>query len=189
MLTYSKRKNLFEKGEREWRLEDKALVARDTKGAEQRYPFDQVKSVRLSFTPTNNTPFRHVTIIGMKDGRKVEFDNVHFAGVATFEDRSATYTPFARETVERIAKYSPTAEAHQGAPMGGYIGLIVLMVLVFAVLGLALLIVPVGDWSGIVWVKIGILLLFLPMLWQWVRKARPRGMKLTDIPADALPPG
>src|SRR5262249_19635656 len=133
--------------------------------------------------------FRHVTILKFKDGRKAEFDNVHFAALATFEDRTATYAPFARAVLAKVAEFSPHAEAHQGATPAGYIGLIVLLVSIFIVLGLALLTPRLEGTAGPAVVKILILLIFLPMIWLWVKKARPRGMKLSDIPPDAIPEG
>jgi hypothetical protein len=187
MLTYTKRRNLFVKGERQWRIEPDALVQRDEKGQDTRWPWKDVKSIRLSFSPTQQCPFRHATIIHLKNGRKVEFDNVHFLGLASFEDRSGTYSPFAREVVQRVAKYAPDAEAHTGATMAGYVALIVLLVAVFVVMAGAMVLIPLGDWPGTAWAKFGILLLLLPVLWTWVRKARPRGIKLSALPADALP--
>ena len=37
-------------------------------------------------------------------------------------------------------------------------------------------------------IRIGIILILLPVLFRWIKKARPRGITLDEIPEDALPP-
>ncbi len=48
------------RGEREWRVEDDALVSRGVSGHERRYPWRDIVSVRLFHEPSRFRPWRYV---------------------------------------------------------------------------------------------------------------------------------
>lgn len=187
MTSFSKRRNLFEKGEWEWRITDDAMVARDHKGREDVGPWREVTALRLGYEPTQYKTWRHVIELKFRNGAKWTIDNVHFAGVGEFENRSATYAPFVREAVAKVRELAPRAKGRVGSAPVFYWTSVIVLGLLFAVLAVILLLVPVAEFPGVVWAKLGIIALFLPTLLLWARKSFPRGMALEHIPEDALP--
>lgn len=186
-VSYAKRRNLFEKGEWEWRVTDDALVARDPKGAEDIGRWRDVVAVRLGFEPTRFKTWRHVIELRFRNGAKWQIDNVHFAGVGDFENRSASYNPFVHAVVAQLKAKAPDAKGRVGsAPVFYWVSVIGLSIL-FAFLGMLLLAIPIAEFPGMVWVKLGLIAFFLPTLFLWAKKGFPRGMKLDAIPKDALP--
>lgn len=187
MTSYSKRRNLFEKGEWEWRVTGDALVARDPQGREDIGPWREVSAVRLGYEPTRYKTWRHVIELKFRNGAKWQIDNVHFRGIADFENRSATYNPFVHAVMDKLRQQAPEAKGSVGsAPIFYWVSMIGLSLL-FAVLAMLLLAIPISGFSGIVWVKLGLIAAMLPTLFLWARKSFPRRMTLDRIPADALP--
>lgn len=187
MPSYSKRRNLFEKNERVWRITDVALVAVDHLGHENAAAWQDVVALRLAFAPTRFKMWRHVVVLRFRNGERWEIDNAHFAGVANFENRSASYSPFVRELVARVKARSPTAKARVGEALLNYWLLLLGVAAVFVLAAFLLLGLPLDGIPGVTWAKLAIILLLLPALGGWAWKARPRKVRLGDIPEDALP--
>jgi len=188
-VTYRKRQNVFLKEETEWSVEEDALRIREPARPEERLLWCNVASVRLAYAPTRLKRWRYVFVVYLKDGRKVEIDNAHFAGVGQFEDYSSTYVPFVRAALERIRIHAPEAKARAGSGVMSYVLNLLFVSTTFCLLAFVLMVIPTPlDYlSFSSFVKAGIIIVFLPALIRWIRKARPRGMELDEIPADALP--
>jgi len=189
-VSYRKRQNFFVETEDEWRVEDDALVHTAAAGTVIRLPWRDVEQVRLAYAPTRAKTWRYVFVLYASKGRSMEIDNVHFAGLANFQERSDTYVPFVRAALERIRALAPEATLRVGSRTASYIANLLFVTLALGALTFVMFAIPTPlDYlSGSSFVKLGIILILLPALFRWIRKARPRGGSLDEIPADALPP-
>lgn len=186
MIAYAKRENLFEKGEHRWTVEPEGLRQSFPQGGEIGLRWDRVREIRLTYAPTRFKTWRHkLTLVGPAGAWVI--DNVHFAGVGNFEDRTATFAPFVLACVERVAALAPGATARLGsAPLADWAQL-AFVAAAFALLALAVIALPV-SFSGMVWVKLLLVAAMMPVLLNFVVRSRPRRIAL-DVEAfrDALP--
>jgi hypothetical protein len=178
-VTYRRRRNALSRSEREWIVEDDALVSRGS-GAEKRYRWKDMASVRLTAEPARDRPWRYVFELQPVHQRKIVLDNAHYEAPRTYEDRSAAYTQFVRAALARLAIENPKAQALIGETPKRYFFLLITALLALGALAFAL------PYSGLI--KFGAILLMLPVFWRWVLKAMPRGVALDAIPERALPP-
>jgi hypothetical protein len=188
-VAYRKRQNLFEATETEWRAEDDALIVTDASGKVIRLPWQEVAGIRLAYAPTRAKTWRYVFVLHFRNGRKIDIDNAHFAGIGNFEDRSETYVPFVRAALARIRALAPEARARAGSATMSYVLNLGFVVLSFGLLAFVLftLPTPLDYLSGSSFIKLGIVIILVPVLFRWVVKARPRGIRLDALPKDALP--
>ncbi len=189
-VIYLRRANRAARGEREWRVEDDALVTRGGSGNVRRTKWSEIVSVRLYHDPTPQKPFRYMFALKPRDKVTIEIDNAHYVGPGQFEDRSDTYTPFVRAALARVAERSPKAMALMGETPKRYFFLLLLSLI--GLCGLAYVLValptPLDGLPNAALIKFGIVLLMLPLFWLWVLRAMPRGVPLDAIPERALPP-
>ena len=190
MTTYRRRSGVVSRGEREWRVDDDALVSTSASGREQRIPWRDVIAVRLCGEPHRSKPWRYVFELQQKNGRKVEIDNAHFVKMGSFEERSGDYKNFVRAALERVAAANPKAKALIGETprryffliLGGLVGLIAISYALIAVH------TPLDQYAFGPLVKFAVIVLMLPIFWRWIFGAMPRGVALDEIPERALPP-
>jgi hypothetical protein len=191
-VIYRRRRNAISRGEREWRVEEDALVTVSASGQERRYPWREIVGVRLCQEPTRAKPFRYVFELQPRHQPKIAIDNAHFIARGAFEERSDTYTPFVRAALARLSEANPKARALIGETpkryflllLGALIGLGALAFMLVAVqTPLDDLPAPYGSAA-----KLLIILLMLPVFWRWVIGAMPRGVETSAVPERALPP-
>jgi hypothetical protein len=189
-VIYLRRRSAIARSEREWRVEEDALVSRGGSGAEKRFAWTDFVSIRLCHEPARLRPWRYVLELQPRKGSKLVIDNAHYVSVNRFEDRSATYTPFVRAALCRLAVAQPGAKALIGETPKRYFFLLLFALLAFGAIAFALIVVPTPldqlPFANIA--KFVIILLMLPIFWAWMLKALPRGVPLDAIPARALPP-
>jgi hypothetical protein len=191
-VVYRRRRGAISRGEREWRVEDDALVSVAPSGREQRYAWRDIVAVRLCQDPTRAKPFRYVFELQPKHQRKVAIDNAHFIARGQFEERSDSYTLFVRAALERIAVENPKARALTGETPKRYF--LLLLAALVGLCALAFVLVAVrtpidalpAPYAALV--KLVIVLSMLPIFWRWVIRALPRGVEIGSIPSRALPP-
>lgn len=178
------------RGEREWRVERDALVSVSAAGRERRLPWSEIISIRLCREPARRRPWRYVFEIQSRGGGKTTIDNAHLLSMGAFEDRSASFTPFVRTAVARIAEVNPAARALVGETPKRYFFLLLLSLLGLGGLAIALTLfaTPIDHLPYAAPIKLGIIILMLPIFWRWVIGAMPRGVALDSIPERALPP-
>jgi len=188
-VTYRRRRDRLSGSEREWRVEDDALVTRGS-GAERRYRWKDIVSVRLTAEPAKDRPWRYVFELQPRHQRKIVLDNAHYLAPGEYEDRSASYAPFVRAAAAKLAAANPGAQALIGETPKRYFFLLLTALVALCTLAFVLVAVPnpldalpYGDI-----IKFGAILLMLPVFWRWVLKATPRGVPLDAIPERALPP-
>jgi hypothetical protein len=189
-VVYRSRRSAVSRSERAWRVDEDALVVCAASGRERRVVWADVVSVRLCREPARGRPWRHVFELQPRHGRKIELDNAHYAGAAGFEDRSATYAPFVRAALARVAAESPKARALIGETPTRYFLLLIGALVVLGGLAFALVAVPtpLDSLPFAALVKLGLILLMVPIFGRWVLGAMPRGVPLDAIPERALPP-
>ena len=95
------------RSEREWRVEDDALVTRGNSIRERRYLWKDMASVRLCAEPARDRPWRYVFEMQPKHKRKIVIDNAHFISTGSYQDRSLSYTPFVRACIAQFAEANP----------------------------------------------------------------------------------
>lgn len=189
IVTYRRRRSAIARTEREWRVEEQALVSVGARGARQRTDWRDIVSVRLCMAPTRFKPWRYIFEMQLKNGRKLAIDNAHYAGAGDFEDRSESYSAFVRAALARIAAKNPKARALIGETPKRYFFLLLTALIGFGAVAFALIAFPT-PFDGLAYasaIKLAILLLMLPIFGRWVLGAMPRGVALDDIPARALP--
>jgi len=189
-VVYRRRRGAISRSEREWRVEDDALVTRGGSGRERRYLWSDIVSVRLLHDPARSRPWRYVFELQPKHARKIVIDNAHYVGDRVFEERSDEYTPFVRAAVARWAEEHPNGRALIGETPKRYFFLLIGALLALGALAYVLVAVPTPldalPYSAPI--KFGIILLMLPLFWRAVLKVVPRGVAPDQIPDRALPP-
>lgn len=188
-VTYRRRRGPVSRSEREWRVEDDALVTRGGSGREKRYRWKDIVSVRLCHEPLRQRPWRYVFELQPRDQRKVVIDNAHHLGLGAYEDRSESYTPFVRAALARWAAEHPHGRVLIGETPKRYFFLLLAALLALGVLASVLVSVrtPLDALPYSSLIKLLIILLMLPVFWRWVLKAMPRGVAPDEIPERALP--
>lgn len=189
MTTYRKRENFFEAAEDVWSVEGDSLVHKRADGTVARRQLSEVASVRLRYAPTSYKTWRYAFEIRFNAGHAWHIDNGHFAGIADFEDRSATFVPFVREVIQLVSQHAPQARAFLGSSWTSYLLQVGFLVIAFSALAGVFLMLPIGAGiSGMVVVKLAIIAFFLPVVLKWARRALPQGVPINAIPDDAYPP-
>jgi hypothetical protein len=187
VIVYRKRQSLFEKAEREWRVEDDALVFRAADGREHRQPWRGATTVRMRYAPSNNLRWRYLFDIVFADGAHWQVDNMHFLGFASFENRAAGYTAFVRSALEHVRAAAPNAGIFAGGSPGCYYAQAALGVVTLVLLAMLLVMLPIGG-SWTVLVRLGLVAAMIPLFVRWMRRNRPRVIgPHDDIPRDVLP--
>ena len=185
-VTYTRRRGAVSRGEREWRVENEALVTRGATGRERRYRWADIVSVRLCASPSRLRPWRYVFELQPRHQRKIVLDNAHYISAGKFEERSRSYVLFVRAALARWAATHPNGRALIGETPKRYFLLLLAALLGLGLLAFVLVAVPTPldalPYSSLV--KFG---LMLPIFWRWVIGAMPRGVAPDDIPERALP--
>jgi len=186
MTVYHRRTSILEPA-LEYRAEADALVIASPTG-ERRLPWRDVREIRLTFAPTEQKVDRYVLALRFAGAGKVQIDNMHWRGVADFENRSESYRPFALAVAERVARLAPGAKAAAGAPFWSY-ALQILAMAVPATFLVWLLLEIGGHRPGeSVLGKVLYIAWALPIALVWMVRGRPRKLDLNALPDSVLPP-
>jgi hypothetical protein len=176
MIAYAKRENVFETGERRWSVEDEGLRQSFPQGGDAGVRWDRVREVRLTYAPTRFKTWRHkLTLRGPKGDWVI--DNVHYVGVGNFEDRSDTFGPLVLACVERVAAAAPGATARLGSAPLAYWAQLLFVAAAFSLLAFVVIALPTA-FSGMIWLKLLLIVAMLPVLATFVVKSRPRRIAL-----------
>jgi hypothetical protein len=192
VITHRVRTSILEQ-ETVWRLTPDALereqVLKDGKSLTVRYPYQDIREIRLSFAPTRVDRLRYRCDFQLKNGVLVAILSTHYAGFANFEDRAATYTPLVRGLIERVAAANPACKFEAGKRPGTYWGEHIFLFLMVLLLVLVIGAVGGASLSTLVMVKLGIVVFYIPVLILYTRKNWPRSFKPSAVPDDLLPTG
>ncbi|HYD73808.1 MAG TPA: hypothetical protein VEF55_11775 [Candidatus Binatia bacterium] len=188
-VIYRRRRNAITRGEREWRVEDDALVAVASTGAEKRFAWSDIKAVRLCAQPARFRRWRYVFELQPRRGGKVVIDNASYLSVGRYEERSDMYGPFVRAAIDKLSVTKPDMRVLIGETPKRYFFLLLasLVVLCAAAYVLVAVRTPIDGLPYAMLIKLALVLLMLPVLWR-ILGAMPRGVAITDIPERVLPP-
>jgi len=155
-------------------------------GGAARFPYASITEVRLSFDPTRFDTRRYRCDVRSSDGAGTLW-STHFAGVGDFEERAATYTPFVRALVARVAAVNPNCTFRAGTrPLAYWAGQLFLLAMAILAIGVIAM-VGGSALSEVTWGKIFVVLGLIPLAFNYARKNRPRRFAPDAIPDDMLP--
>lgn len=176
-----------------WRLAPDALeseqILKDGKSVTTRYPYQDIREIRLSFAPTRVDRVRYRCMFQLRKGTLVSIYSTHYAGFADFEDRGATYAPLVRGLIERVAAANPACKFHAGKLPGAYWGEHIFLFLMVVALVYMIGLVGGASLSTLVLVKLGIVVTYVPVMILYTRKNWPRSFDPRAIPDGLLPSG
>jgi hypothetical protein len=170
--------------DRTYRLSDGAVAWENASGRDS-LAFAAVERIRIHDAPMAFGPTLRRCVL-RAGGKKLIVPSLHYRGVGSTEDRSASYAPFVRELVARIARANPNVRIIAGrtrAAQAVWIGLLIAILAAFA-LAIVLLVRGEAPWQGVFFV--GIAIGFLPMTWRAARQPGARKVDADAIPAELL---
>src|SRR4029077_3178667 len=108
-------------------------------GGAARFPYRDIKHLRLTYEPLQFDDARHRCELRLKTGEKALIYSSHFLSAADLENRAATYVPLVRDLIARVAAANPACRFWSGKSRLGYwaqhIFLLALLLLMVFVLG------------------------------------------------------
>lgn len=182
---YRVRQHAFEQ-ERLWRVGPDGL-SWDGGGKKGHFPFSEIVSIRLNFTPTRFDFARYRCIVTRFNGWQETIASTSYAGIGSFEDRAQQYARFVRSLVAEAAKANPKIRFEAGESRFKYWGSIALLMGAFLLL--ALVIFSIGfNTTWLIIAKLLVIAFLLPVCIKWIARNRPHGFAADAIPAEILPP-
>jgi len=181
---YRVRQNAFEQ-ERLWRVSPDGLSwdGGDKKG---HFPFSDIVSIRLSFTPTRFDFIRYRCSVTRFNGWQETIMSTSYAGIGSFEERAQDYARFVKNLVAEAAKANPAIRFEAGESPLKYWGSIAILIGAFLIL--ALVIFSIGfNTTWLIVAKLLVIAFLLPLCFKWIARNRPHGFTPDVIPAEVLP--
>ncbi len=167
------------------RLATTGLAIENEDGRSTVLPWAHIKQVRLRFFPTRVQTNRFECLV-IASAFNLKFSNEFYRGIAQFDDCSAEYRRFVTALCPRIAAGNPTVAFLSGRDAWvlwleyGFLAAMALL------LGWILWLTG-GPLSWLIWVKLGLVVVFLPTLIQYIRRNRPAPFDPRAIPEQVLP--
>lgn len=184
MSSYSKRESFFEKAEHLWTVDDAGLhITRQ--GYTSHVRFSSIARLRLSYAPTQLKANRYTCEVFVSKGFKFEIDNMHFYGIGDFEDRSESYCAMVNDLLAHIAQERQDFMVYIGS--GAYWLLVGFLMAAYGAFLWAINLATEASWNLSALVKLGIVVVTLPLLAAWLISARPRRVRIHAIPPEAMP--
>lgn len=149
--------------------------------------YGEIAELRLSFDPTRADTRRYRCDLMLRNRQRATIWSTHYVSIGEFEDRAATYTPLVRGLVARAAAANPACAFRAGKRPLVYWTEHAFLLAMAALLVFVLALVGGSGLSELVWVKLAIVLAFVPLLWRYARKNRPRRFTPDAIPRDVVP--
>ncbi|HEV3049966.1 MAG TPA: hypothetical protein VGX50_06645 [Longimicrobium sp.] len=175
LASYSFRRGILEPEKTYTLYPDRLEIAAEGQRTEH-YPLDHVDTVHLKYERTKQRAYFQC-FIHTRQGHRISLRHVHWGGIARFEDRRESYTPFVRAVLQALA----------GRPgvrfkAGSMLNFIAAILGIPAFAALALLAFSLGSTAPGVF-ALFMLLLCIPVL----RRSRPRSVDPLNPPASVLP--
>lgn len=170
-----------------WVLDGAVLRIEPDKGAPRAIPLGQVRSLRLDYAPTRPERNRYRCQLMLPSGQTLTCFNRTCAGIYDFRDTSADYVGFVSALAAALAQHAPGCRFVTGATHASYAFNLAATAFVLLLLGSVAWFLLV---SGLVWllaIKALFLLFYLPTLFRWVARNRPRSFDPAAIPTGVLP--
>ena len=172
---YAFRRSILE-SERTYTLYPDRLEIRYEGAQPEVYRLAQVDKVHLKYDRSKQRSYYSCFI--HTPGNKVALRHVHFAGIARFEDRRDTYTPFVRAVLQAVAEQNPRATLKAGS-LGNFIMCIILLPFL---VGVGFLAYTLDSWGGVLTMAF-----FALMCIGMIPRSRPRTVDPANPPSNVLP--
>ena len=180
-MEYQFRKSALE-NEKKYSLIGDGLLIEDLKtGSQTTLNFSSVKQVHLKYLAKRSMPDAYLCFIKERSGKEWTLSSQHYAGIADFENRDATFSPFVRAMHKQLAN-------HQLEYKKGLNAFIYWLSMVFFIL-LGLVAVGIGV-AAIVpygWFTILVAVLLFFRLRKHFKKNKPGTYDPVNIPEELLP--
>ena len=150
------------------------------------FPNRDIVELRLSYAPSRIDHRRYRCDIRMRSGQQLAVLSTHYAGIADFEDRSATCVALVRGLIARVAAENSQARFRSGKRPLVYLAEHLFSLAMVALLVFVLSLTEAGYLSESSWVKLAIVAGFIPLLVLYTRKNWPRSFSPRAIPPDVL---
>lgn len=183
-LSYTCRLSALEK-ERRWSLGTDTLSFQ-AENFQDAVPLGDIVEVRLKCTPTRFEPYMFVCRIRTRSGKTWEWKSHHFAGFATFEDRSPAYRDFVENLVTRVAAQNPACAFVGGTSWLAWFFNSAFLCGSLLVLGVVMFVMYTAI-SWLVVFKLLIIAFLLPRAFRWIARNKPSRFDPGQIPAALLP--
>jgi hypothetical protein len=173
---YRQRTSAFEKGEVLWQAYADRLEKHGPDGALQlTIPYERVRRVRIAWAPSRGQPGRLLMEL-TGSVSSVTISNMHYADFANFEDRAETFYPMLWLVALGVRRANPAAEFRAGERAELYWPLVCFAFGALAMLAALLFSLPIGggNITACAVIKIGLIVIALPVLLGWAWKSRPR---------------
>jgi len=154
-----------------------------------RVPYQDVRMVRMLFSPTTIQSYRFLTEIWPKDGPKLTIASTSWKSMIEQERHDAAYRNFVTVLHRRIGAAGNDTRLVSGKP--GFLywpGLVVFAVVALALGALTVHGLRTQSWWGAAFVA-GFLALFLWQIGGYFRRNRPGTYRADDLPRELLPRG
>lgn len=172
---YSFRRSILE-SEKTYTLYPDRLEIQGEGSPPEVHALAQVEKVHLKYDRTKQRSYYNCFI--HTAGRRVALRHVHFAGIARFEDRRETYTPFVRALLQAVAQQNPRATLKSGS----LVNFIMCIVFLPVVVGVGVLAWSLGSWAGALTMAF-----FALLCLSMIPRSRPRIVDPANPPANVLP--
>jgi hypothetical protein len=174
-------------GRRTYRLTDQALTWEEDGKSLDGVRYEDIAEVRLAYFPTRAATNRYRAQIIFRQGGMVQLFNTDYRGLLDFHEQNAEYVAFMTELHKHLAAQGNGIVYRLGNSPAAYVGNMILMVFIFAMIALSLfLFVAVGG-GWLVVTKFVIVLAFVPVLIRYMRRAKPGIYDPAALPSTALP--
>lgn len=149
-------------------------------------PLRAILKLRLSYDPgrIERNLFRcHLYNTG---GKCAAIPSCHYGGIASFEDRAESYTPFVRTLIHRLASVNPRCEFVAGISRLRWWANAAFLTVAFGFL-LLILIMLYTAIGPLVIIKLLLIAFLVPTLIRWFSRNRPKTFSPQSIPENILP--
>jgi hypothetical protein len=165
---------------------DALSVARDG-GPSVAVPLSALRELRLRYSPTRAELNRFECHLRTRDGVHYVLTNRTYRGPLRFEDTSAAYVEFVRALVAATQHAAPQCRFLAGAAWPAFLLNLGCTLFTLGMLGVAVLLLASIGGSALVYLKLALILFFLPFALRWVKRNRPRPFDPAALPAELLP--
>jgi hypothetical protein len=172
---------------RTYRLLDDALAWEEDGAKPDGVLYRDIAEVRLAYAPTRAAINRYRAQVIFRQGGMAQIFNQDYRGFADFQDQNADYVAFIKELHRRIAASGGETTYRAGSSRKGYVFNMALSIgalITFA--AIAVFVLNFGA-SAIVWAKFAIILPFIPILFRYMKTAKPVTYDPAHIPENVLP--
>lgn len=138
-----------------------------------RLPYAEITGIEARFDPSRIDTERHHLVIRARGGWRIAIPSTHYLGFAHFENRAASFYPFAAALTDRVRAANPGLALQAGLTWPAYLGQAALLFGALAFLAWSLDVTGGATTTGF-WVKGAVIVGSLGLLGRWFWRNRPR---------------